>query len=246
MIALIGVSSPVGQEKYVAVLTSLPSPPALPHSGFLVKCGGLLTAARVLPWFARVRADRPGVCLGLICDPTPRELSLITGCAFPIAPFLLPSDTPDNTLPESAVNVLRGRTLEGWILERWAGAFVHLAGADLELLSTIVECGVRGGTLESVARQLSINPKTVTRRLRRLTQCGGKCLLRRARVDFVSAQLDLGASLSVALASANLSSPQAFEMLKERDQARRNRGTGCPRGSGHGERRCPFSIAASF
>jgi hypothetical protein len=242
MIALVRVSPPLGREGLVEQLSALPPPPCTRFHGFFVRCDGTLSIGQVLSWFEGVRKERHGVPIALVCDPSPDEMQALAGAEFPISPLLRPVEVLKNVLPDCAFQGLSSRTVATQIQEVWMAGLGSLAQEDRELLSHIVLHGIQGGTLASLSRKLGISSKTLCRKVRRVTPCGGKCLMRRARVDFIQIQLGQAGNRRAVLASAGFVSQRAFEKTIRRDKIRRLDGSGCTIGSGDFSGPCPFSV----
>lgn len=207
MIGLVRLLPPPGGTEGIAVLDSLPAPPASRFAGVIVRCDDATELKEALDWCARVRDERPSFTFGLVCSP---EL-----CAGPlgsfthsVVPVLAPGELLAGGIPKKALADARSASIEGRILEE----LVLRRGPDLLTDRPLIQCliahAVRGGTLETAARDLRRSPDTIRRRLRRYGILPGG-FMSAVRLLAYDLRVSFGESPAAALAAGGWNSQKA-------------------------------------
>lgn len=168
MIALIGLElrhSLPGVE----LLDALPNPPALRYSGFLVYCcAPRLDVTDVMRWYSGIRDARSRVPLGLVCRAKPECFPVLASQGFAITPVIT-SRLDDGQLPPETLDILRARTVDGMILDRWRTCFCDAIEANEEHFFRLASHGARGDLVQRVAKSWGVSPRTLRRRHALLT-----------------------------------------------------------------------------
>lgn len=119
MIALLNLTPEPVQAAAVELLDSLPEPPTLRWSGFLIRCGEHLTINEVIQWCSAVRRSRPALPIGIVAEPEPVVLRTIAASGVVLDPVLIPDDLPGGRVASDAINIIRIATVEAKVVERW-------------------------------------------------------------------------------------------------------------------------------
>jgi len=217
MIALVNLLT-ASRSRGREILTSLPEPPALRWSAFMVRIIASLPFEAFVAWAVAVRATRPFVPIGLVADldaSTMTSLSILRAAGLSLDPILSRRDTPggrllvrhmDHLAEASVEQVVFGHWLSQWpIDDREARGFLRAAAA----------VGVRGGKAYRVelrdlhGRQLSRS--TVDRRLKELGVPTLGWLVGNARVRSVAIRLRLGMDRRDAISAAGWTSVKGYK-----------------------------------
>jgi AraC-like DNA-binding protein len=225
MIALVGLTRE-GRDAGFVEIDSLPRPPALNYSGFLIQCspapGGLIQ------WILEMRAGRGRVPIGGVIEPGDSFLYALAKSGVQLRPLLRARDITDGRcVPTTVLHRFRDATIEGHLLEAWLSertAAGHDDAPEAEhVLSAVVAVGPTGGGVPTLARCLGLSRNTTYRLFEKLGLPTPAAALRRVRHEAVQMRVEIfGMDERVAREAAGWLSPQAYEKARYR---RRRRGT---------------------
>jgi hypothetical protein len=224
MIGLVRLRPPASDGSGTLVLDRLPSAPAERLAGAMIRCDGEADLAEALSWYAEVRGERPSFPSGLVCSPAICAAPL-GEFTFPVAPLLTPAELVDGVVPASALVELRSMSVEGRLMEELVAAQPTAVGDHRELIEGLVAHAVRGGRLETAARQLGCSTDTVRRRLASHGILPG-LLMRLVRLRAYEVRLELGEAPAAALAAGGWSSQKARHKTHDRLEKRKTRESG--------------------
>lgn len=207
MIGLVRLRPSEADGPGTLVLDRLPAVPAKRLSGALVRCGGEGELAEALSWYAEIRAVRPGFPSGLVCAPEicAGPLGQFT---FPVAPLLTPGDLVNGEVPGFALAELRSVSVEGRLMDEVAVAHPSAVLDHREVIECLIAHAVRGGTLDTTARDLGCSTDTVRRRLG-VHGIRPGALMRQLRLRAYDVRLELGEAPAAALAAGGWNSRKA-------------------------------------
>src|SRR5690625_1814107 len=228
MIALLNLTPEPVQAAAVELLDSLPGPPALRWSGFLIRCGEHLTINEVIQWCSAVRRSRPALPIGIVAEPEPVVLRTIAASGVVLDPVLIADDLPGGRVASDAINIIRIATVEAKVVERWIQQYGIIDTEEFPTLYALAIHAVRGGRIKSIKNSFGYSIRTLTRRLRKIGYPPPGTLLREGRIASVQIRIDMGVEPRLAREAAGWDSAELVRRARRRfrDEAKGGGGGG--------------------
>lgn len=222
MIALVNLMPETTRATGVEPLDSLPEPPALRWSGFLIRCNESLTGEDVVQWSTAVRQRRPVIPVGIVARPDANVLRSIASSGLIFAPLLLPEDLPGGRVSSSILDDIRKSSVEARVVEHWLQRYGAIDAKELPVLYTLAAHAVRGGRIKSIRTSIDYSLATLARRLRKRGYPSPGVLLREGRIASVQIRFDAGVVPRLAREAAGWYSAEMYSRARKqfRDDAK--------------------------
>lgn len=202
-------------------LKSLPEPPALKCSAFVIRCDYQVPMDAVIPWFERVRSGRPHVPIGAVVRAAVPSLISAMRHGIQFMPLIEEHELDQGLLPLHILETVREHAVDGRLLVVWRMRW-NLQGPEAESLAAAAAAvGVTGGGLTALCRRLQCSQATLYRRFRQIGLPAPGKLLAIARVTAVQIRIDLGMNAATARAAAGWFSSTAYRKARSRWAVRR-------------------------
>lgn len=219
MLAFVGVLPPA-RSYGVACLSALPTD-CKDFLGFMVRCESRRMAECTVAWYQGIRSEKQRVSLGLVADPR-HCFRAVASCPYAIAPMITDAQLICGRVPSAVLQTLRNESVEGTVLN----GLVHSYGSGIltqrRTLEALVAAATSGRTIASAARDLSVTPQTIRRRLDEVG-ISAAVTLTEARVRAYEARRRLGVPPAVALEATGWRTHEArrktISRLRRRKQA---------------------------
>jgi hypothetical protein len=215
MIGLIGLK-PARACAWVVERQSLPQPPALKYSAFMIRCGGPIPMAAVISWFKDVRTQRPHVPIGAVLGAgDPFAISALRhGIHFTL--LIEEHELDDGRVPLNVLETLREYAVEGLVLAVWRTRW-NLADPRTEALAAAAAAlGISGGGVKTLKHILQLSEAALHRRFANAHLPTPGKLLRMARFESVDARIGLGVTEETASAAAGWSNLRMYRQANRR------------------------------
>lgn len=216
MIALLNLIPEAEQGAGVELLDSLPEPPALRWSGFLIRCGEHLAINEVIQWCSAVRLSRPALPIGIVAEPEPVVLRTIAASGVVLDPVLVPEDLPRGRVTSDVLNLIREASVEARVIELWIERYGIIDTEELPTLYTLAAHAVRAGRIKSIKSSIGCSIGTLTRRLRKVGYPPPGTLLREGRIASVQIRVDTGIEPRLAREAAGWYSAEMYARARRR------------------------------
>lgn len=149
-------------------LKSLPEPPALKCSAFVIRCDYQVPMDAVIPWFERVRSRRPHVPIGAVVRAAVPSLISAMRHGIQFMPLIEEHELDQGLLPLHFLETVREHAVDGRLLVVWRTRW-NLQGPEAESLAAAAAAvGVTGGGLTTLCRRLQCSQATLYRRFRQI------------------------------------------------------------------------------
>lgn len=207
MIGLVGVLPPPGDGAGTVCLDALPDPPGSRFSGFAVRCTDRDGVREALGWYRTVRAARPALAFGLVCEPGACAEEL-AGLPHPLTFLIRPGSLVAAGLSTEALGQLREAGVEGRIFDEVVERYGEEVLREEETVAALIAWACCGGTVAGTASDLGVASFTVTRRLAAVG-ISAECLRSWTRLRAYDIRLELGVDPSDALRASGWTSQNA-------------------------------------
>ena len=174
--------------------------------------------AETLDWYRTVRAVRPALAFGLVCEPEACAEHL-AHLPYSLAFLLRPSDLVAGGLPREALGRLRQAGVEGRIFDEVVERYGEQVSAQEETLRAVIARACFGGTVSRAARDLGVAPWTATRRLGSVGIAAGH-LRSKVRLRAYEVRVELGVDPAEALRASGWTHQEDRRKAAKRTSAR--------------------------
>lgn len=216
MIALIQLRPQAAGEVGVECLESLPEPPALRWSAFLVDCTDKLSIDTLVQWCAAAHKARPALPVGIVVRPDADTFRAVTSQRVEFRPVLLPDDLPDRLVGTVLIEQLRQDSVAARIVEHWLERYGRVSAPKLSLLHALAGHAARGERTKRVWVSTGSSLSTIDRRLRAWGYPTPGVLLRGGRLASVDLRIEAGVDPGAARAAAGWHSAEAYYKARKR------------------------------
>jgi hypothetical protein len=215
MIGLVRLE-PLAACAWVITLESLPPPPALKYSAFMIRCGGRIPVDAVINWFNDLRTQRPDVPIGAVLRAGDASAFSVLRNGIQFTPLIAEHELVNGRVPPDVLETVWDHAIEGRILAVWRTRW-NLDHPETEALAAAVAAvGIAGGGIKTLIRTLRCPETTLYRRFAGAhLPCPGE-LLRIARFESVDARIGLGMTEETAAAGAGWSDLRMYHQAKRR------------------------------
>jgi AraC-like DNA-binding protein len=163
MIGLVRLSPPdfcPGVER----LDWVPEPASALHWAYLVLCATEEEVTEMLAWYCEVRAARPSVGFGLVCEPAICAAAL-GKATVPVSPVIAPDSLERDQVPPSVIEEMKAASVEGHILEDMLVKYGQKILKEQTIIEALIHGASRGVRLKRISRDVGLSEDTVRRRL---------------------------------------------------------------------------------
>lgn len=216
MIALVNLRPESARATGIECLESLPEPPALRWSGFLIRSTRQLIVGDVVQWCADVREARPAVPVGIVVRPDADSLRVIASNCLVFEPVLIPDDTPNGRVESEVLDCIRQKSVAARVAERWLHRYGRIDPGELAVLHALAAHAVRGGRTKNIENSTGASLATVARCLRGWRYPPPGVLLRDGRIASVQFRVESGIDPQIAREAAGWHSAETYAKARKR------------------------------
>jgi hypothetical protein len=217
MIVLLGLDPPESCA-WVTKLDSLPHPPALEYTGFMIRCDERMSSETLIEWWKAMRSHRPHIPIGGVVSRNAAFVLELLDREVHLWPAIEATALHENRLPMHVLESILRRTVEGLILERWKNRWNLDAPGARALARATASTGASGGRIKTLIRKLRCSETTLRRRFAACGLPDPGSLLRTARFVSVEIRVELGTAEDAACIAAGWSDLKSYRhALARRD-----------------------------
>lgn len=216
MIALVNLIPESARAAGVESLTSLPAPPALRWSGFLIRCMEQPPLGDVAQWCAAMRKVRPIIPIGLVIRPDPDALQWLASSDDTFAPVLGPEDVPGGRVGYIVIEHLRENSIEARVVEHWQQQYGSVDVDGQRVLCALASHAVRGERLKKARASVDGSSATLARHLQDWGYPPPGVLMRDGRITSVQIRIELGIEPRIAREAAGWQSAKTYAKARKR------------------------------